>query len=216
MNSGSTNKELNEKVMQLYNEKYIEFLVNNYNIDKERLIKSLDYENATIEEQHYDLRENIDRITIAENWQITANLEELMDYCFMDLTIGKEKRFKLTIHDFSIEVNNLKEMIDVSFPIIQKQVFEDTVSTLKKYGKIPKNEFIDITKTSIKDLFDLVKDDSWFLMNHDMADAFLLSYYKEYSLLSDDDYMNRIVDHMKDLEEQKKIGHFVSDYFMSY
>lgn len=101
-------------------------------------------------------------------------------------------------------------------PIIQKQVFEDTVSTLKKYGKIPKNEFIDITKTSIKDLFDLVKDDSWFLMNHDMADAFLLSYYKEYSLLSDDDYMNRIVDHMKDLEEQKKIGHFVSDYFMSY
>ncbi len=210
------NDNFNDEKIRLYNEKYIDFLVNNYKIDKERLMQSLEYEDVTIEDKHYELRENIDRITIKEDWQITANLELLMDNYNMELFIGENKRFKLKIKDLYFEVDNLVEMLDKAIPFIQKQVSEITILVLKRFGKIPKDENIDLTNTSIKDLFDIVKDDAWFLMNHDMADAFILSYYKDYPILSDNDYMDRLIPHIKYLEERKKTGHQVSDYFMSY
>ena len=149
------NDNFNDEKIRLYNEKYIDFLVNNYKIDKERLLQSLNYEDVTIEDIHYELRENIDRITIKEDWQITANLELLMDNYNMELCIGENKRFKLKIKDLYFEVDNLVEMLDKAIPFIQKQVSEITILVLKRFGKIPKDENIDLTNTSIKDLFEI-------------------------------------------------------------
>lgn len=212
--------QFNDELLKKYNEKYIKYLVENYKIDKDRLLKSLDYEGVTEEDIHYELRENIDRITFAENWQITANLELLMQYLNIKLSRGTKKRFKVKMsldsNNLELEVDTLEQMLDKTMPIIEEHISLDTIQILKKYGKIPKDKNFDLSKTSIKDLFDIAKDDPWFLMNHDLAEAFILSHYKDYPTLSDEEYMDRIVLNIEELEEREKKGLPVGDYLMSY
>lgn len=194
------------------------YLEENFGISENFLRNRLDY--SDLDETYSELRLYIHSMAYKNNCEIKSNLEELLNEFRIKLDVGKEKRFLIKINYSecirTFEADTLVEILDGILNYISKEIQDEFVFRLNKWKQIPE-DFVLSSSSPFLELYNLVKDNIDFIIERDIAgELYILSYYHDLPILADSEYLDKVVERIKEVNLRIKKGLPGGDYLMSF
>lgn len=189
--------------LKSYCQKYISFLRTELGELDSKLF-NLYVEDEDLEEEFEELKACVEHLLYYTQLEMFYNLDFLMDYYDIQITLGSHKRFKFINKEEVIEVDTFKEMLDWILDIIKFQALEEEINAFKKYGLVLPASFGNISTVTFRDLYNFIKDKKDYILCNNIGVLYIFSEYLGISILRDEKKMQSIFENLSMYEQLKK------------